>query len=907
MKPSSVRKLFSAIPDVLILESVIETLVRGSSVRWPVAGIGITYLAASAASSHRGWSHNRTIASFIVLSLMLAVTAWLPGGLVDGMRLLGLSTSTLLSLAAASGIAVSGITLMRDRCLPRQREDGPVRATQQAAALATSLAIILAALTGHRSAAATTPESHPGGSAMSQPSESGSASSAPPATDPEELLTRARQRVDRFPVVQWDVDAKARELGTGVEAAFAYVRDEIAYEPYSGVLRGASGTYTTRAGNAADRALLLARLLGQQEIRTRFAVGKLTDEQRATLFARAFARTPTQSLSAVPITTGAAFHERLFRRAKRDYDAVRAATGDHLPPVTRPTREQVLAEMNPHIWVQASVDGKWIDLDPSFGDARVGRVVGVTDRIVEELPDAVHQRVAIRVVADLLRDDALVTTTLLEVTHRAIDVIDRQVALIHSKPAAATGLGAAIAGALGQPLHEQWSPQLWIDGQATVGAPLEVDASLVAEWLEIELFWPDGRREITRRPLVERGGNAWRSARPLDPARLRPLGRDDNGPFAMQAVHNVWFSGGRHNLADFADATWEMAVTAVLETASDLERAAESSIPPPPKGGDLGEILWPFALPNFAWMVWTDHVIIPFLNDRAGIRLYADGPRISVFSTGPEDNDRTMVFADLRRDDLRGLAESAADATVLAEKKLWFGLLQGALEHEAMAEVVVVSGGNASDVKSTSSAFSDETVMVLAKDSASRIPEIVDPEAAARVRTALDRGHLIAGSSRSLQAGFWWEVVNGSGDTRAIGPLGLHSVDGGFDRRPGQVKNAGPGKAYGTDEYRKELQQARRAAENARKEQEAIKKYRDSLPKSPQGKPPNGMAAPKRGGGGGELGEYVAALGAAVLHAIAYHFLSQILLDRIFAEIDLVVDWLEKGGFGAVVRDAAPG
>ena len=63
-----------------------------------------------------------------------------------------------------------------------------------------------------------------------------------------------------------------------------------------------------------------------------------------------------------------------------------------------------------------------------------------------------------------------------------------------------------------------------------------------------------------------------------------------------------------------------------------------------------------------------------------------DSPRISIFSTAPTASEHVRVITDLRRDDLRGLAVAGAEGT-LAEKKLRFGLLQGALHRMRNATV----------------------------------------------------------------------------------------------------------------------------------------------------------------------------------------------------------------------------
>jgi hypothetical protein len=187
----------------------------------------------------------------------------------------------------------------------------------------------------------------------------------------------------------------------------------------------------------------------------------------------------------------------------------------------------------------------------------------------------------------------------------------------------------------------------------------------------------------------------------------------------------------------------------------------------------------------------------------------------------------------------------------------------------------------------------------LTSDAIPQFPSIANPEAAARLRSALESRHLVASSPDGLQKGFWWEVLSGTGDTRAVASLGLHGVSG-RDLPPQRIKNAGRGGTFGTPEYRKELEAAKRAAENARKEQEAIQKYQASLPKPPV-ESPNALGAPQRGGGGGEMGEYAATLAAGVLYAIAYHILSQMLVERIETEIEYLIDWLQAGGLRKAV------
>lgn len=626
----------------------------------------------------------------------------------------------------------------------------------------------------------------------------------PSPLKPAEFLTRANEIAARVTRMDWDVDAKADSLALGIEPAFAFVRDAIRYEAYSGVLRGAVGTYATRAGNAADRALLLTRLLARKGVPTRFALGTLSEAVRERLFLSLFvndaAGTKTAQRLEMLSSNGTTLQERLLRRAKRDYDVVRGILGDRLPPVTKPTREDVLAEMNPHTWVQAQVDGRWIDLDPSFPDGTVGTTVATFERSVPELPADVFQRVRVHLYAEHYSGGSLVPSTLLDITRNTVDLIDSQIFLIHTATDPGNpmgGLGTAMARALGR-RDSVWTPILSIDGEFTVGTTVNVSSStavFVAEWLEFELSWPNGRREVTRRPLVDRAGAAWRAAHPLDIAKLRSLESGDTGPFSMQALHNVWFSAGKHNLANFSQGLQYVAASAVLELtksatpdgeAADLGALTSGTAEPETR---FPESLFPFALQNLAWMVWTDHVVIPALNDATGLKLYADSPRIAIFTAAPTSEDGLEVVSDFRRDELRGVATDSTQRRALAEKKLWFGLLQGSLEQEGLTEFIAGGGGDPASVQTTSSSLSADGVVVLVgRDALSSLPPSPHPESKARLSSALRAGNVVVAPLAGLDHRYaWWEIVDGTGDTRPVAELGLNAGRGGF-RPPNPLK-----------------------------------------------------------------------------------------------------------------------
>ena len=99
-------------------------------------------------------------------------------------------------------------------------------------------------------------------------------------------LETAWSHFDALPSEEWEVLGLAPTLGDSPTAAFELVRDRIGFDAYPGVLRGAEGTLTARAGNAFDRALPLKALLDVQGFTSRFAFGQLSPEVAADLVDR---------------------------------------------------------------------------------------------------------------------------------------------------------------------------------------------------------------------------------------------------------------------------------------------------------------------------------------------------------------------------------------------------------------------------------------------------------------------------------------------------------------------------------------------------------------------------------------------------------------------------------------------
>ena len=169
----------------------------------------------------------------------------------------------------------------------------------------------------------------PAGSFTSYPAES------PPAP-PEQIIRNVDLIQAEIPPTRYDLEARSQALGTQAEAAFTFVRDHIRFEAYSGVLRGAAGTYISRAGNAPDRSLLLAQFLKLKRVPTRFVMGRLSQDLAGQLFNRIFNSVPLEPDAVGPAgaaigTRADAMLTRIRGRAARDYAIIRASLGNSLP------------------------------------------------------------------------------------------------------------------------------------------------------------------------------------------------------------------------------------------------------------------------------------------------------------------------------------------------------------------------------------------------------------------------------------------------------------------------------------------------------------------------------------------------------------------------------------------------
>jgi transglutaminase-like putative cysteine protease len=593
------------------------------------------------------------------------------------------------------------------------------------------------------------------------------ASSMAPAAVFDKAIALAK-RVGR---TRYDLEARARSLGAGIEPSFNFVRDQIGFDSYPGVLRGDRGAYLARAGNSWDRALLLSTLLRAKGVKTRFVTGRLDDATAARIFDRLFER--PEEPAAPPAPGARLFSDRLTARATRDFTLVRTALAQSPPTGVGTTRDSVINELRDHAWVQAEVGGTWQDIDPSLPDAQPGRPLTPVEDTFDDIPEPHWQHVTIRLSVESLEGGVLKTKPVLEWSRRTADVLGRKLFFTHVP----SGRGATLK--LARMAGEQWRPALWFDGTiqpgkaVRFGSPANDDKNsagnfffgggkpsvLVAEWLEIDLDLAGTRTETSRRSLFDRASAVARAGE-LKAEALTPVPMLEGGPAPALALYNIWFSAGGHDLAAYANDV------AALSTRG------------PDSGRDSGpeDQLKAIALMDFPFLVWSEHLILPSVNDTPGVRVYADSPRVLIFSMVPTAAGGVDAEFDLHRDRVRAVARDPQSISAAVERKLWFGLLEGALEHELTAATVGAMGGTAADYVTTSALISKLGVVTIREGAADQVPALAGgPVRADRMLAAIGRGStlVVPRPAAGAPARGWWDISSAA-DTKAVidGDLG---------------------------------------------------------------------------------------------------------------------------------------
>jgi hypothetical protein len=398
-------------------------------------------------------------------------------------------------------------------------------------------------------------------------------------TGPAAVASTARTRTQSVSAApQTDpIAALAASLDYDPLKIFRYVSDEIRYEPYSGILRGAAGTLAAQAGNSVDKALLLGALFDDSRVAYRYAQGSLDEASTATIVdsittdaaaARVEAEAPLKrgmdELAAAEASATGPLAQ-LYRQqagsivsdAKARFDLAGSRLTDTASlletalegaGLSLPTTGIALppSESHQHTWVEMANGAAWVDLDPTLPASAPGTLLTAVSNTIYQLPDDLRYQVTFNVRVETASGGQLVTDDVLTYSGFADQLAGTPITFGHVTPSGLKALGLAIGNLLGEgwldyrPTLQVGSNSFVADrnvafplgdglggvfgGEPSPGAsPGPVDGEATAEWLEVAVTPPGGEPSVARRTIFDRLPAELRATNQLTPSAIEPI------------------------------------------------------------------------------------------------------------------------------------------------------------------------------------------------------------------------------------------------------------------------------------------------------------------------------------------------------------------------------------------------
>jgi Transglutaminase-like superfamily len=237
-------------------------------------------------------------------------------------------------------------------------------------------------------------------------------------------LEQIRSKID---FSELDPTVLQGRIGDSSKSLMRFIQEKIGFEPYTGVLRGARGTLLARAGNAADRALLLAHLLRQAGHQVRFAKGQLSYDQAEKLLRSSFSL-PVATDKLPPLIND------LLANAENHFLLLGNAlfeAGFEPPSTAAQAWRQAIIDTQQHTWVQIAESGQWIDIDPS-PDMQFGQALVTAEQISEELDEALFHQIELSLEIEVERAEERQHEQILELKATAAELAGIPLGLSHA-------------------------------------------------------------------------------------------------------------------------------------------------------------------------------------------------------------------------------------------------------------------------------------------------------------------------------------------------------------------------------------------------------------------------------------------------------------------------------------------
>ncbi len=270
----------------------------------------------------------------------------------------------------------------------------------------------------------------------------------------KKLIEKLDRQLDHSQV---DLDELALALGGDADALVTWVRTQIVFTQYPGVLNGAEGTLIGRAGNALDTAILLSQLLADAGYEARIARGTLPDDTARTLVNQMIAPRPAAAaigdetaVRGLLVELGQAFGlsaaeskeqvqaallpdptpDPRFADAQTDAEFILSVLEEAGISLGDPAAmDTLVAEATDYFWVEyrLSVGQPWQQAHPAFKDGRVApKQLVASETFLEDVPADLFHRIRIEVSIEQKVADQLATAVVMPAWERPVaDLVGR--------------------------------------------------------------------------------------------------------------------------------------------------------------------------------------------------------------------------------------------------------------------------------------------------------------------------------------------------------------------------------------------------------------------------------------------------------------------------------------------------
>lgn len=571
-------------------------------------------------------------------------------------------------------------------------------------------------------------------------------------------------------------------LGKDPTGIFEYVRDQIAYEPYIGVLRGPRGTLLAMAGNAADRAALLGELLKSSGFQVRYAHGTLPDALAQRLVDSVWAERRWVEIAAkasgAPDSGLKSLGDKLVNSIQRDYALVQDMLKDaNLParaesPVTM---QRLLSEARDHYWIEWLHDGTWTAMDPSFATAVPGQTFATAAETVETLPESIYHHVEVKVRVEEYTGEQPSSREVLRYTARVADLSGEDMVLVHSPVDWKNQRNAHVRPAFIVQQKRHDGEPFWLsEGRLPAGGGLAdalgggdgaVEVPMAAsESIELDFIAPGGQKTTEIRELFDHVGKSRRAAdKLLDPAELAEAAASSADKF-VSTVYGLFISTGA------IDAVHARNLVAPETTTDSAHFDA---------GAGLRRM-------NIGFAITSDSLTSRVgMADGTVFRNYFDSPRVQIAELTAA-GDTLALGLDLRRDSARTLV-TGLRPDLAFDVQVWRGVVDGTLERyliEFMASSADGKGTGRSMVSTSSlfeSARARNTPAVLLAQNGTTPGSALTADTRARIEESIAAGHVLVAPQQPAVIGgakryAWWQVNPRSGETIAVADDGRRAA-----------------------------------------------------------------------------------------------------------------------------------